>query len=339
MVYTFSIKSCPHCNKTIDWSFKAGRTDKSKIGETEIYRCKHCGKAITNGLKEWPEMSDDEKATEKFRFFCGCFSMGLWGVGVVYGLSLFIEPLQSLVPWGLLVGFIAVASLVAFGCKTIINESIERYNKKQNQSLKEIKVFDAISLDISDDMEIIKYKLNVLSNKINLLRKNINVLTPDAIKDDSIGIMIMNLTEVENSFKDYYDKYGAIFLRLNFEQMAHYINTRNIETMDIPDIVKNIDETMEQILKSLYSKIDNNSSTFREMTYFFRQYKERMVDLKTQLVAAQTTFTISGTSPIDEDEILKLFRFERSQLLSKKDLSVLNDEYDKFMAEIEVNNL
>jgi predicted RNA-binding Zn-ribbon protein involved in translation (DUF1610 family) len=340
-----TIKNCPHCGKPIDLKLETKKF-RYMLGETEIYRCSHCGKLITNGLKEWPEMSKVEKAFERFYIFAKAICLiSVLFLAVWMPIILLSTHDKETRYWlWIIISFGGVFSGVYAGvkmCKDAITESIVRYtgNQQQNRPLKAIKVVGSASLDISAHIKTIKDKLDTLSNKIKILRKNMTLLAPDEKTDDCIDAMIMYLTSVKKKFDDYYDKYGSIFLQLNFEKMALDINARNIETIDIPSVLKTIDENMAQILKHVYSGIEDDSFRFRETNNFLIKYKDRMIDLKTHLIAAQTKLTISNTSPIDEDEILKLFKFEKNQLLGKKDIDDLNDEYDKFMAEIEASNL
>jgi len=141
MAYT-TIKYCPYCHKTINLRFEIKKSGYM-IGETEIYRCSHCEKLITNGLKEWPEMSKVEKAFEKFIFFLDCCGKGiLWTV--VSGLIFFL--LWGI--WGTISGDWTLWPVVLFGgcgfivgvlmgglrSKCVIGDSIERYNQQQKKT-------------------------------------------------------------------------------------------------------------------------------------------------------------------------------------------------------------
>ena len=341
MAYTLSVNICPHCNKSIYWKFKAGKKRIGlKFGEPEIYRCKHCGNAISNGLKEWPELTPNEKSMEKLKFFWSCFSMGLfWGVGGGVAISLFIESMRDNIAQVMIIGFLVVSFIHVIGLKALVNESVERYNKKQNQSLKDITVFDAVSLNISDEIKIIKQKLTLLSDKINVLSNNLIVISPEAKDNENVTTMVNKLKDIIEGLVTYYDNYGAIFLKLNFEQMSHYVKTRNIETINIPKIVNEISENIFKIYNELLIEIGENSQYTKYINCCFEEFKKNMIALKTHLVALQTNYIISKTSPIDEEEIAKLFKINNEQFKLNKTLSELDNEYDRYMAEIKVNKL
>ena len=65
---SFGISFCPHCNKPVDFSIRAGGISKSKIGTPTVCTCKHYGEQFTDGMKEWKEMSAIEKTSEIIRF-------------------------------------------------------------------------------------------------------------------------------------------------------------------------------------------------------------------------------------------------------------------------------
>ena len=134
MARTFSMKICPYCGKTLDWSFKYGYGDgKLKIGITEIYPCKHCGKMISNGLKEWPEMTEAEKFKEKLKFVFSSLAFGLlYGLGGFGLLSILIPPLRNYEFLMMFIGFILLTSISAYGAKIEVDNSKERYNSRKN---------------------------------------------------------------------------------------------------------------------------------------------------------------------------------------------------------------
>jgi len=346
MAYTFSIKLCPYCNKAIDHNFKAGYGEgKLKIGQTEIYKCKHCGKAISNGLKEWPEMTNEEKSKEKLKLFFGRIAtILLWGFGGAIAIWAFLGTStslsESLVVFIAILWFLIVALFNIYSSYQIIRESIERYNSNQNTSLSEIKIFDAKSLNISDDMKIIEQKINNLSGKINVLKNNMEVLIPDAPKNENASQLLMNLSDISDNFSILYDKYCAILLRLHFEQMSHYVNNQDINNLNIQDIVGKIDKNIKQIWNNLLNKIGREMpSDCREMNIFLSRFNKNMINLKIKLVALQSNKIISGISPISEGELINYFKFENDHFLDKNVINELNEEYDKYMAEVEVKNI
>ena len=83
----FTWERCPYCHKTINFKSEggAGWID-SPVGKPGSFSCRHCGKAISNGKQEWPNLDFIDKAVYLLRTAWTIFAIGCIGGIVVAGV-------------------------------------------------------------------------------------------------------------------------------------------------------------------------------------------------------------------------------------------------------------
>jgi len=200
MAYTFSMSFCPHCNKPINWNFKAGKREiRLKLGEPEIYICKNCNNPISNGKKEWVEMTQDEKTSDKLKITWSCFSGGIfWGFGIGFIIPLLLGANIMISVIVGVIGFSLLSAFFIYGYKCLVDESIERTNKNNIQSEENIKK-EEIKKNEEENMNL-KFRHilenNGLGKYITLFEKNnlidINIISELNENDyEKLGIELM----------------------------------------------------------------------------------------------------------------------------------------------------
>jgi hypothetical protein len=177
---------CPHCNKTINWNYRAGKRKlKLILGEPEIYVCPYCKGVITNGKKEWHEMNEEEKTSDKIKIGWSCFSGGMfWGFGGGIMISMLLGAKGGLpfVIGG--VGLALFSAYYIYAYKCLIDESLERVKnivkKDSNNTI----------IDILEENDIFHNMRDLL--KYNKLEEYIPIFEKNKLYDIQI---IVNLTE------------------------------------------------------------------------------------------------------------------------------------------------
>lgn len=104
----FSWTKCPHCQKVMQFKAEGGGGTTEDFGEPKIYLCKHCKKPVSNGQKEWGELSIAKKVIAVARVI---YTVIFWTAGVSLlgsGVAMIYFDLEESVVVELL---IAIASL------------------------------------------------------------------------------------------------------------------------------------------------------------------------------------------------------------------------------------
>lgn len=84
-----TISLCPHCNKVIDFKTEGGAGVVQDFGQATIVNCSKCGKPVSNGLKEWPELTIMKKGIAIFRIiYTSLFYGVITGVFALVAFSL-----------------------------------------------------------------------------------------------------------------------------------------------------------------------------------------------------------------------------------------------------------
>lgn len=52
-----SWSKCPHCGKLLEFNLEGGGGTAQDFGQPAIFKCPKCSGRISNGLKEWPNLS------------------------------------------------------------------------------------------------------------------------------------------------------------------------------------------------------------------------------------------------------------------------------------------
>lgn len=129
-----SWSKCPHCGKLLEFNLEGGGGTAQDFGQPIIFKCPKCSGRISNGLKEWPNLSAFQKFKAWSRLVFTIFLYGGATGGVLTAIGMYAFDLneEQLVS-ALFV--IATLSLLAFSIvygKTMKNEIRESSNRAKN---------------------------------------------------------------------------------------------------------------------------------------------------------------------------------------------------------------
>jgi hypothetical protein len=128
---TIVTERCPYCNTTLYEG-----SPKSKFGKPDTFKCPKCSGVLSNGLKEWQELSDDEKMSE-IAAVIGALFFGLIIIpAIVNFIASYIFKAQDVVNTAIIswvitvpIGFVLWVSCL-YSLLDKINESDKRYDAK-----------------------------------------------------------------------------------------------------------------------------------------------------------------------------------------------------------------
>jgi hypothetical protein len=355
MSYTVTWSRCPYCNKTLEIKFRHGTPSSSKLGEKELYTCKHCGQFISNGKKEWPEMSTGEQFYEIILFILQTIFAGMifggFGSMLLFGLlfNMFENNFQALVIISITI-WATLSFLVGNGCKRQIKESIERYNIGQSKVTftnnedvvlpfpKYAKSNDDIQV-IQNNMRIIEKKLSEIIEKTSKLNDNNELLSTEM--NNNVSDIINNNKKVISYLYKIYDKYVGILIELYFSGLMYYLGKEDIKTINIKEKMNIFEKDVKDYIYQFFPKDKTIEQIIENFTYAGPIIKNVIIDIsnvKIKMVSLQSKVLISNISPIDIENEYKIIINNREYNKISKYLDELNIEYDRLLSEYEVTD-
>ncbi|MCL1991794.1 MAG: hypothetical protein FWG66_02470 [Spirochaetes bacterium] len=190
-----------------------------------------------------------------------------------------------------------------------------------------------------DEIQAVRDKIDNLAEKVKHIHSSIDSLKTME-QDAKTSNMIEQLNKFLAGIHQYHDSYCAILIRLEFQKMAKRISAKDVSQVDMKRIFKDIDadvKKIEKLYEELRATVKKGKVGKDEKAGFFGEYKNKIRDLKHKMVALQATIIMSDTSPLNEVVAL-LHQFDDDPQ-SGGAIANLNDEYDKFIAEMEVSGL
>jgi hypothetical protein len=173
-------------------------------------------------------------------------------------------------------------------------------------------------------------KMNIIRNNRRKFKEYIDILFEN--KEENINI-IKKYSDIVKYYEEYYDKYSSIYLRNLFQVFVVLLNRIKVETFQIAKFSDYINEKIDVIIDNLkfspeikYTELDNT----------INEIKINVNKIKIYLMALQSSELLEKTSPIiDSFELNKISKSDDTKVLIN-DTSKLDDQYDKFISEIEV---
>lgn len=108
-----SWSKCPHCGKLLEFALEGGGGTARDFGQPVIFKCPKCSGRISNGLKEWPNLSVFQKSKAWSRLVFTVILYGGATGGILTAIAMYAFDLnEKQIVSALLV--IATLSLVAF---------------------------------------------------------------------------------------------------------------------------------------------------------------------------------------------------------------------------------
>jgi len=356
MAYSIIWSKCPHCYKTIDLKFQHGSPSTSKLGEREIYTCKHCGNLISNGKKEWPEMSNGQKFYEIILFtfqtifggmiFGGVNSFMLFG----FLFKMLEKNISTLAIISISIWFI-ISFLIGNGCKREVKESIDRYNKGQTKVTftndeevilpytRYAKTHDDIKL-IMNNLKIINKRLSDIVMKISKLNDN-NDLLKNEIQNNNTLDIIKNNERVLIYLHELYDKYVGMNIELFFSGLLYYLSNEDIKTINLKEKLNELEKSIKDYIYRYFPEdktIDQIIDKFKFAGSIIKNVISDISDVKIKMIGLQSKSLISNISPIEIEKEYKSIIDNREYCKLSINLDELNKEYDRFFSEYEVTD-
>ena len=176
----------------------------------------------------------------------------------------------------------------------------------------------------------IMVKQKILIENNDLLKENI---TSDKV------VQIINKNEEIISFLNKtYDRFVSASISLYFSGLCYYLLREDIKKISIKEKIREISIDMDEYIHRYFPK----SKTLNEISNLFKltgsAVKKYLLDLnsiQTNLVVLQNKAIIGSMSPIDMDDFAKSFSILESEKV-EVDLDIINEDYDKFLAETDV---
>lgn len=108
-----SWRKCPHCGKLLEFKLEGGGGTAQDFGQPVVFKCPKCSGRISNGLKEWPNLSFFQKFKAWGRLVFTIILYGGATGGILTAIAMFAFGLnEEQVVSALLI--IGTLSLVAF---------------------------------------------------------------------------------------------------------------------------------------------------------------------------------------------------------------------------------
>lgn len=254
---TYVWSKCPYCNKTLSITSRWGSGSESKIGLTEFTICPNCKNKISNGKKEWKEMTPAEHAFEIFRFIitdiCAIFIFSPIIVFLLYKLFN-SNDISGFIPFSIIIAIILCVFFI-LGNKKIINESNKRYLLKQERLnnpeynffylLEQLFSIDEILKRIERIKEIMSKDVLLISRYSKIVKDKEEVILGDFKEKKDLRSLYV-----------YYDKFlsflGFYYLK---GQMYYYYREKNNLL-----IIKEVDNINNRLIDLLHNYIPEEKS-------------------------------------------------------------------------------
>jgi len=251
------------------------------------------------------------------------------GIGAVYGILIgFVSPL-----------LLAILLLILTFVVPPLGKLPGLLRGKAKVKAQKKRDAEQAKLDRTEEMQAVRDKIGSLAEKATHIHSSIDSLETME-KDAKVSNMIEQLNKFLAGIYKYHDSYCAVLIRLEFQKMVNNISAKDVSQLDMKRIFKDIDaavKKIEKLYEELRATVKKEKADSNEKTGFLDEYNDKIRDLKLKMVSLQTTKIMSDASPINE--VMALLHQFDDDPQSGGAIANLNDEYDKFIAEMEVSNL
>lgn len=196
---------------------------------------------------------------------------------------------------------------------------------------------DMIELTIK--LKDVSHKISKLMLDYKMLNENNELLKSDKDNDSKYFMLINKNEEVLRYFRIMYDKYISLSIDLYFNGLVYDLLNEDIKKISIKDKISKLENDISAYIQKYFPKGKTNDEIkilFKHTGETINKIFERISIIKFELIKIQNKVIISGLSPIDvEFEIKKMLSNNEMEHIVQ-DIDMLNLEYDRFIAEIEI---
>jgi hypothetical protein len=190
----------------------------------------------------------------------------------------------------------------------------------------------------------IESRLNFFKIKIQALVKYLDMMEPHKNHPD-MKLIYRRYENVYNMLLAYTDRYGAVYLRMYFQdKVKNILKSDELKTIDIPTFIHQIKGEIEVNYKNIFSVIpynrfpvsfvDHPCDVLHNVVIARKDILGSMVKLEGALILKQSSPILADISPVEDDISLRIFggMSYDSLLESYKDLN------DKFEHRVDIMN-
>jgi len=244
--------------------------------------------------------------------------------------------------------YIGLITIIPFIIGLIIELIEKRKKNYQTQLLKDEKIplspFSRYSITDNDlavvnkNLEILKYKINNISNKLYKIKEYNKLLTGEIDKNKETNDIYSKNVKFIEYLNSFIDKYKALYLEAYFSQLMYFIN-KNKNTLDIKSAIEKLKNDMINVIEKYfphYISFDVINKLYEQSGKVIERIFNDIDNLKTQLIAYQSQLIYSSISPIKNEGEYNLVKNFSGSDNSTIDVNSLTNEYDRFISEYEI---
>lgn len=322
MARTYVWSKCPYCNKTLSVRSHQGTLPESKIGVTEFTICPNCHKKVSNGKKEWPEMTSSEKASEVFLFIISdLFSTVIFGT--IIGFLIFkLFNYDSITSLALCVSLTAAVLVLLFilANKRIVNNSVKRYLSKQEEISSpegQFKLSLENNFEIIQIVDIVKNLKEKAASNLVLISKYIKIVK------DKEEVILGDFKEKDNlnKLEIYYDKLLSLLSYYFFKGFMYYY-FKEIYNKSINEEVNSFNQQLIDLLHK-YLPEDKTEDEIKETFPFLGEF----INKKNTYLSNLKNDMLNMGSTINYEQLKKYTSF----ITLEMQLDIVLNEYDNFV--------
>lgn len=172
--------------------------------------------------------------------------------------------------------------------------------------------------------------MDTIKNKRQKLREYVDILSENTEENANI---IKKYKDIIKYCNIYYDKYSSIYLDNVFQIFIALLKNIRTKNFDIRKFSDYINKKIKSVIDDL--KFSPNIE-YNELERAIIRINKSINEIKIYLITLQSKETLSNISPvIDEVEIMKMTNIGDTEMLIRN-TNNLNEQYEKFISEIEV---
>ena len=304
MARTYVWSKCPYCNKTLSVTSHWGTGSESKIGPTEYTICPNCKNKVSNGKKEWKEMTSSEHTSEVFRFIrTDIVGIIIFSPTIGFLLyKLFVPDTFSIWITFSIVIAVLLSLFFIFSNIKVINESNKRYESYQEKmNSPEGNFYSALEdfFDIKLIVERINQLKEIASQVFSFISKYSKIVK------DKEEVILGDFKEKQDldSLCIYFDKFLALLSFYYFKGLIYYY-FKDITKRPISDEIKNINKSF---IDFLHKYIPEDKTEIEIQNNF--QYIGEIISKKNDYIKNLQTRIVSMNNNIDYNQLLEYLKF------------------------------
>ncbi|MFP3090975.1 hypothetical protein LQZ21_11690 [Treponema sp. TIM-1] len=222
-----------------------------------------------------------------------------------------------------------------------INEKIEKLilNKPPFFPPKSVvAIYQKINL-IEDHIRSIQERSKAANNYIRLLNEHKGVPGAEGL--------IEKQKEYDKYFGANYAEYCSLNLHIRFQFYVMLIKEiilpgKILHNLDIERFIEAVKTDLRSRMKDLTDNKNPDAAgtmEFIELNESMKAIEKKISHITSDLISAQSSEIIAGTSPIDEKNLLDIYKQEYDFEAALEHLRKSDDEHDRFMAEKELSDI